>query len=77
MFIYKITNIKNGKAYIGLTTKSVFSRWKAHISNAFVKNIQYYLYKAMRKNGLDSFKVETVYEAVDEQELKAKIEALK
>jgi group I intron endonuclease len=25
----------------------------------------------MRKNGLDSFKIETVYEAVDEQELKA------
>ena len=71
MFIYKITNIKNGKAYIGLTTKDVCSRWKAHISNAFVKNIQYYLYKAMRKNGLDSFKVETVYEAVDERELKA------
>ena len=71
MFIYKITNIKNGKAYIGLTTKSVCSRWKAHISNAFAKNVQYYLYKAMRKNGLDSFQVETVYEAVDEQELKA------
>ena len=71
MFIYKITNIKNGKAYIGLTTKSVCSRWKAHISNAFVKNVQYYLYKAMRKNGLDSFKVETLYEAVDLRELVA------
>ena len=71
MFIYKITNIKNGKAYIGLTTKSVRLRWKAHISNAFAKNIQYYLYKAMRKNGLDSFKIETVYEAVDLRELVA------
>jgi group I intron endonuclease len=71
VFIYKITNIKNGKAYIGLTTKSVCSRWKAHISNAFVKNVQYYLYKAMRKNGLDSFKVETLYEAVDLRELVA------
>jgi group I intron endonuclease len=69
MFIYKITNITNGKAYIGLTTKSVRSRWKAHISNAFAKNIQYYLYKAMRKYGLDSFKVETLYEAVDLREL--------
>lgn len=71
MFIYKITNIKNGKAYIGLTTKSVCSRWKAHISNAFVKNVQYYLYKAMRKNGLDSFKIETLYEAIDLRELVA------
>mgnify|MGYP003654908464 CR=1 FL=1 len=69
MFIYKITNTTNGKAYIGLTTKSVCSRWKAHISNAFAKNIQYYLYKAMRKYGLDSFKVETLYEAVDLREL--------
>jgi group I intron endonuclease len=69
MFIYKITNTINGKAYIGLTTKSVRSRWKAHISNAFAKNIQYYLYKAMRKYGLDSFKVETLYEAVDLREL--------
>jgi group I intron endonuclease len=69
MFIYKITNITNGKAYIGLTTKDVCPRWKAHISNAFTKNIQYYLYKSMRKYGVDSFKVETLYEAVNLREL--------
>lgn len=69
MFIYKITNITNGKAYIGLTTKDVCLRWKAHISNAFTKNIQYYLYKSMRKYGVDSFKVETLYEAVNVREL--------
>jgi len=71
MFIYKITNTTNGKAYIGLTTKGVHSRWKAHISSAFAKNVPYYLYRAMRKYGLSAFKVETLYEAVDLRELVA------
>lgn len=71
MFVYKITNGVNGKAYIGITTKSVRSRWKAHLSNAFVKNVNYYLYIAMRKYGKEAFSVETVYEASTLKELLA------
>lgn len=63
MFVYKITNTVNGKVYIGITTKSVQSRWKAHLSNAFVKNVDYYLYKAMRKYGKEAFSIETIHEA--------------
>lgn len=63
MFVYKITNSVNGKVYIGITTKSVRSRWKAHLCNAFVKNVNYYLYKAMRKYGKEAFSIETIHEA--------------
>jgi group I intron endonuclease len=63
LFVYKITNTVNGKVYIGITTKSVRSRWKAHLCNAFVKNVNYYLYKAMRKYGKEAFLIETIHEA--------------
>lgn len=63
LFVYKITNSVNGKVYIGVTTKSVRSRWKAHLCNAFVKNVNYYLYKAMRKYGKEAFSIETIHEA--------------
>lgn len=69
MFVYKITNCVDGKAYIGITTKSVQSRWKAHLCSAFVKNVNYYLYNAMRKYGKEAFSVETLYEAVSHKEL--------
>ncbi len=71
MFVYKITNNVTGKAYIGITTKSVVSRWKAHQSNAFVKNVNYYLYHVMRKYGLEAFSIETLYEASSVKELLA------
>ena len=69
MFVYKITNAMNGKVYIGITTKSVRSRWKAHLCNAFVKNVNYYLYKAMRKHGKEAFSIETIYEAASFDDL--------
>ena len=69
LFVYKITNTVNGKVYIGITTKSVRSRWKAHLCNAFVKNVNYYLYKAMRKYGKEAFSIETIHEAVSLAEL--------
>lgn len=71
MFAYKITNRVNGRIYIGITTKSVRSRWKAHLCNAFVKNVDYYLYNAMRKYGKDAFSIETLYEATSVKELLA------
>lgn len=69
MFVYKITNNVTGRAYIGITTKSVRHRWKAHLCNAFVKNVDYYLYRAMRKYGKEAFSVETLYEASSHKEL--------
>lgn len=71
MVVYRILNLVNGKAYIGLTTKRPELRWKAHLSNAFAKGVNYYLYKAMRKYGKAAFRFEVLYEAVDTRELMA------
>lgn len=71
MFVYKITNTLNGKVYIGITTKTVDARWRAHLSSAYVKNVDYYLYNAMRKYGKAAFLIEPIYEATSVKELLA------
>ena len=54
MDIYKITNIVNGKIYIGKTEKTYLERWEEHKRNAKYGNISH-LYNAMRKYGIDKF----------------------
>lgn len=58
MLIYKITNLINNKVYIGLTTLMLSQRWKKHLQDC--KNCSRPLYKAMRKYGLDNFKIEQI-----------------
>ena len=58
--IYKITNTVNQKFYIGMTTKNIQERFQKHIQNT--KSLDTYLYRAMRKYGVDSFKVELIEE---------------
>jgi len=57
--IYKITNIKNGKVYIGKTVRTVAIRWEQHLKKAKQK-VNNYLYDAMNHYGYDSFVVETI-----------------
>lgn len=59
--IYRASNLKTGKVYIGLTSNSVGHRWAQHIYNARGGQ-SYYLYRAMRKYGLESFLVEAIEE---------------
>lgn len=64
-YIYKITNLTNQYIYIGKTIHTIESRWKAHIDtslNTLNKSSYYILYRAMRKYGIDNFKVEEVEE---------------
>lgn len=61
-YVYKITNLINDKKYIGITQFSVESRWKEHLYAATKTNIKYALYKAMRKYGIQNFKIETLEE---------------
>lgn len=73
--IYCITNLINGKRYIG-QSKNIEERWKKHKRNAFnFKDTNYnkYFYQAIRKYGLDNFKFEVIEECkieeLDEREI--------
>lgn len=52
--VYKITNIKNGKIYIGYTSRSLIARWKSHVSAA-MGGSKLRLHCAIRKYGAESF----------------------
>lgn len=63
-YIYKITNIINGKLYIGQTRKTIEERFKAHIKNAR-RHVNRYLYDAMNKYGYDNFVPSLIEECDD------------
>lgn len=58
-YIYKITNLINNKVYIG-QTKDLHKRWKEHCGCASDRRYTNYLYNAMRKYGIDNFKMEII-----------------
>lgn len=73
--IYKITNIKNGKIYIGKTKKNINIRFQQHLHNAFSEEIRFKhlpLINAIRKYGTSSFVIEKIDEAQSNEELNNK-----
>ena len=71
--IYKITNNLNGKSYIGLS-KDIQKRAREHFNRAFNekdKEYEKYLYRAIRKYGLENFSV-IILEECKENELTEK-----
>lgn len=66
--IYKITNLVNGKVYIGQSL-DIYKRWEEHKYNInYSKYSGILLYKAFNKYGLNNFKFEIV-EVCEEYEL--------
>lgn len=59
MIVYKITNTLNGKCYIGMTSKPIMRRWKAHLTQMRQGNPRT-LYNAFRKYGFVNFTIEQI-----------------
>jgi group I intron endonuclease len=62
MIIYLITNIVNGKTYVGQHCGESDSRWKQHLAAALKLENPLPLYRAMRKYGAENFKYEVLEE---------------
>lgn len=68
--IYKITNLVNGKCYIGQTIRNIKVRWGRHKYDAR-KGSSSYLHKAIRKYGEESFMIEIITNAFKREFLNA------
>lgn len=70
MKIYKITNLKNNKIYIGKTIKILQERFRGHIiASKQPRNYTSYLYNAFEKYGIENFKIEEIETCSSEKEL--------
>lgn len=70
-YIYKITNIVNGKCYIGVTTKeNPNERWSNHKSAIRANSGCPFLQKAVKKYGEDAFKFEVLIICFDKDVFK-------
>jgi predicted GIY-YIG superfamily endonuclease len=58
--IYKATLKKDGRCYIGLTTKTLNKRKKEHIEAALFKNSPLYFHCALRQYGPENFNWEII-----------------
>lgn len=63
-FIYKISNNINNKIYIGKTCSSIYKRWQKHCCAYTEYN--WHIYRAMRKYGIENFKIEEIEKCKDE-----------
>lgn len=72
MIIYKITNTKNNKIYIGQTIKTKEERFKRHIQDALSGRLNTHLANAIRQYGQDNFLIEQIDTAETQEELTRK-----
>lgn len=71
-YIYKITNLINNKVYIGKTKNSIDIRFKQHLYEIDKLKTKSLLHDAIKKYGVDNFKVEEIDSATCLQELNDK-----
>ncbi len=57
--LYRITNTRSGKCWIGLTVRRLERRWAGHLHSAR-RGDNHPLYNAMRREGFDAFAVEVL-----------------
>jgi group I intron endonuclease len=73
--VYRITNKTNGKSYIGQSVRTVDQRWKAHLSSVR-QGSKFRFHSAIRKYGVDDWKLEILFEHDDIDLCKKKEEEL-
>lgn len=60
---YKVTNIVNGKLYIGITQRPIEDRWQEHIKFALYDSLddyRYAIHRAMIKYGVEAFVIDEI-----------------
>jgi group I intron endonuclease len=68
--IYLLTNVTNGKQYVGQTINSLHSRWRDHQNNA-ARGLRYPICLAIKKYGSHCFRVVELARAASLDELNA------
>lgn len=71
MIIYKITNLKTNKFYIGLTIQNINTRFNHHVYESKLGSTSY-LHRSILKHGKENFKIEKLDEAQTIEELQNK-----
>lgn len=66
---YRITNLLNGKSYIGITTADIAVRWKQHVGWARCRKSKQPLANAIRKYGPEKFVIEHIASASSWEDL--------
>ena len=61
-YVYIFVNNTNNKIYVGKTTELYTKRWAEHKYNAFTKQLNTYLYKALRKYTWEGFSKYVIYQ---------------
>lgn len=68
MIIYKATNLLDGKIYVGQTSRTLNQRMSEHLAN----NRTSYFDRALKKYGINNFKIEIIDKAETKEELDRK-----
>lgn len=67
-YIYQITNLVNGKKYVGKTDYSIEERFKVHMADSKKGLENRPLYKAFEKYGIENFEISLLEETENDNE---------
>lgn len=67
--VYLITNLVNGKKYVGITHNSIEQRFQEHLAKSRCKNGNWKLHRALRKYGFDNFKLELLEDNISKEQI--------